>query len=314
MTELEPDDSGDGFRLARPYQLPDAAPPGPRHRRLAGSLARSRQVLLLAGLAVVLVVVAAVLLPRQQQPAADQPGAPAAVALPTPDAGEPVSLPGTAVSASPSPAATTAGPVRTPTRGPSPAASATPRPGASSPRPAGTSPKPVPVTFTAVAGESCPGQADRGFRRSGWASDWYGGGGGWSGDGCGGASVSVPMTGSATADDADNVVVWWFRTGPVTRGTCAVSVHVPGTGHPLDSAGKPAHYQVYGSTDATGAVLATLDVDQTANQGRWVSAGSVAITGGQLSVRMTTRGVDWGPGRDGAHLGVSALKVSCKAA
>jgi hypothetical protein len=29
------------------------------------------------------------------------------------------------------------------------------------------------------------------------------------------------------------------------------------------------------------------------------------------NVRMATRGIDWGPGREGAHLGVSAVPVTC---
>ena len=46
-------------------------------------------------------------------------------------------------------------------------------------------------------------------------------------DGCAGRVVSVPMSGSPTADDPDNVVVWWFR---VPAGTsCAVAVFVRST-------------------------------------------------------------------------------------
>jgi len=35
------------------------------------------------------------------------------------------------------------------------------------------------------------------------------------------------------------------------------------------------------------------------------------MTGGRLSVRMVTRGIDFGSGRSGAHLGVSALRLDC---
>src|SRR5205814_6974710 len=119
----------------------------------------------------------------------------------------------------------------------------------------------------------------------------------------------VPMSGSATRDDNDNVVVWWFRTGPVTRGQCAVSVYVPNTGKAKDAGGKPAHYIVYPSTDASGTPAAEFDVDQAGNRGRWVAAGTFPVTDAQLSVRMVTRGIDWGSGREGDHLGASALKA-----
>src|SRR5262249_32620114 len=135
----------------------------------------------------------------------------------------------------------------------------------------------------------------------------------WTGDGCSGGSVHVPMSGSTTEDDPDNVIVWWFKTGAVNHGTCAVSVYVPKTGKALDSAGDPATYRGYGSTAITGSPIATFTVNQVGNQGRWVSAGSYTVTSGQLAIRMLTRGVDWGTGREGAHLGVSALRLTCQA-
>jgi hypothetical protein len=172
---------------------------------------------------------------------------------------------------------------------------------------------PPPRTYTAVTGEGCSQTADHGYFRKGFAPDWRTRtSGGLATDGCHGAVVAVPMSGDARKDDNDNVVVWWFKTAPVTGGTCAVSVYVPDTGDASDSAGRPAHYLVFGSDNATGATIAEFDVDQTRNRGRWVDAGRFA-TGGRLSVRMVTRGVDFGPGRDGAHLGVSALRTNCTA-
>jgi hypothetical protein len=163
--------------------------------------------------------------------------------------------------------------------------------------------------FAAVSGESCRQTADSGYYRSGWHTDWYArSNGGWTGDGCAGRMVAVPMSGSTTTDDPDNVIVWWFKVR--ARAHCAVSVHVPRTGTARDSAGAPATYFVYGSADATGSSIGRFTVDQVHNQGRWVPVGTFA-TSGQLSVRMVTRGIDWGPGREGAHLGVSALKLSC---
>ncbi len=128
-----------------------------------------------------------------------------------------------------------------------------------------------------------------------------------------GGSVHVPMSGAATIDDLDNVIVWWFKTGAVTRGTCGISVYVPGTGTTLDSAGDPATYRVFNSTSISGTAVATLTVKQTTNQARWILAGTVPITNGQLAIRMMTRGIDWGTGRTGAHLGASAIRTTCTA-
>jgi hypothetical protein len=169
---------------------------------------------------------------------------------------------------------------------------------------------PPPPTVRVVAGEGCPGTTASGYYSRGWSRDWYArSAGGWTGDGCTGRVVSVPMSGDRNADDPDNVVVWWFRLP--AGSTCAVAVFVPGTGDVLDAAGAPATYLVYATTAATGAPIATLTVDQVHNQGRWVEAGTVRPAGDQLAVRLATRGTDWGRGRADAHLGVSALRLRC---
>lgn len=173
-------------------------------------------------------------------------------------------------------------------------------------------PPPVP-TYTGVGGESCPQTSTAGYYNHGWSTDWYSGTGGWTADGCTGGSIHVPMSGNDTSDDLDNVVVWWFLTGPVSQGSCAVSMYVPKTANPLDDAGAPATYAVFESKSMTGTPVATLTVDQTTSQGKWASAGTVTVTDGQLAIRLMTRGIDWGDGRDGAHLGVSAAKVACTA-
>ena len=105
------------------------------------------------------------------------------------------------------------------------------------------------------------------------------------------------------------VIVWWFRVP--SGATCALTVYVPGTGNVLDADGAPATYFVYGTTDASGSRIGQFTVDQVHNQGRWVDAGTVRAPGDRLSVRMMTRGIDFGPGRAGAHLGVSALRAHC---
>jgi hypothetical protein len=194
-----------------------------------------------------------------------------------------------------------------------PTASAAPATSSPAPPVAAPGVPPAPKSDTAVAGEGCTQTADHGYFRSGFASDWRTrSGGGLTTDGCHGAVVAVPMSGDARRDDNDNVIVWWFRTAPVAAGSCALSVYVPDTGNDSDSAGKPAHYLVFRTDNASGTTAGEFDVDQTRNRGRWVDAGRFP-TGGRLSVRMVTRGIDFGPGREGAHLGVSALRASCTA-
>lgn len=183
-----------------------------------------------------------------------------------------------------------------------------PRPTAAT-KPA-TPPSPSAVRYAAVSGESCRQAPTSGYYTKGWFSDWYArSSGGWTGDGCAGRMIAVPMSGDAHTDDADNVIVWWFAVPD--RSSCAISVHVPRTGNALDAAGAPATYVVFPTRDATGTPIGRFEVDQVHNQGRWLAVGSYASPNGQLSVRMVTRGVDWGPGREGAHLGVSALRVAC---
>jgi hypothetical protein len=174
-------------------------------------------------------------------------------------------------------------------------------------------PAPAPPStprYVAVSGESCGQTSTSGYYTDGWFKAWYArSSGGWNGDGCTGRMIAVPMSGDAHTDDPDSVVVWWFAAPELS--SCAISVHVPMTGNVLDAAGAPATYFVFPSKDATGTPIGRFEVDQVHNQGRWLAVGSYGSASGQLSVRMVTRGIDWGPGREGAHLGVSALRVTC---
>lgn len=190
------------------------------------------------------------------------------------------------------------------------AASALPAAQRPAPKPTAPPKAPPPPRFSAIAGESCPQTAGSGYWNHGWFKDWYAvSRGGWNGDGCTGRMIAVPMSGYADRDDPDNVVVWWFNVP--SQGMCGVSVYVPGTGNVLDAAGAPATYFVYGTTAGRGSPIGQLGVDQVHNQGRWVDTGQYPASTGQLSVRMVTRGIDFGPGRSGAHLGVSAVRVTC---
>jgi hypothetical protein len=169
-------------------------------------------------------------------------------------------------------------------------------------------PAPAPPPFSALAGFRCPDTANSGFttryaRNTGW---YVVNAGGWTGDGCQGHLVAMPMSGDPNRDDLNNVMLWWFKMPP--RPKCAVEVYVPHGPSVRDAAGAPATYFVYGTTDGSGSTIGRFDIDQIPNQGRWVAAGKFPATSGQLSVRLMSRGVS---NADNSHLGGSAVRVSC---
>ncbi|MGA5824024.1 hypothetical protein ACPC54_40030 [Kitasatospora sp. NPDC094028] len=61
----------------------------------------------------------------------------------------------------------------------------------------------------------------------------------------------------------------------------------------------------------SGGSAGSFSINQTANQGSWVDAGSYAYRGA-LSVTLHTRGLDWsGDGKTYAHHAASAVRATC---
>jgi hypothetical protein len=186
------------------------------------------------------------------------------------------------------------------------------------PAPSGPSPStPAGPAYTGIAAYGCAGAADRGidvvgYHYDGTVAEWYHrGSGGYTAAGCSGVFVAMPMSGSATADDPTNRVVWWFHVGTAPS-SCTVSVYVPSAANPNDVAGHPAYYFVYPNSAASGTALGGFTIDQTAHRGSWVKAGTFAVTTGYLAVKLASRGVDFtSSGPDYHHLGASAAEVSC---
>lgn len=169
-------------------------------------------------------------------------------------------------------------------------------------------PAPEVATFSAVSGEECPADASRGYLRQGSAAGWkQKPSGGWAGDGCTGAFAAVPMSGSAELDTADSAL-WWFRTGAVTEGSCALAVFVPSSDDPLDVAGSAAHYTVLAGT-ADPTPRGSFVIDQVAGRGAWIDAGTYPVHDGQIAVEMLTRGEN--PG--GEHLAAAQVRADCRA-
>ncbi len=130
--------------------------------------------------------------------------------------------------------------------------------------------------------------------------------GGFAGSGCTGLFWSVPMSGSASTDDPDTYVLWYFNTTPMSTGHCEIWVFVPQGDSPQQAAGNPTVYQVLHSRSDTHPI-GTFSVNQTTNQSQWVDAGSFAVTDGQLAVKLVNRGA----GTDGASHGAAQLMLRC---
>ncbi|MGW5848686.1 hypothetical protein ACWFQ8_12165 [Streptomyces sp. NPDC055254] len=179
-------------------------------------------------------------------------------------------------------------------------------------------PPPPPSTkkeYAAVAGPGCSGEGTT-FGRNGWYTDgiegWkqYGTGGHGS-SGCNGDFLAMPMSGSSSKD-AGNYVLWTFRTGAVTTGTCQVSVHIANNSDIRAVGGKPSYYTVHGDTSVSGPTLGSFSINQPSQLGRWVSGGSFRITGGKLAVKLHDRGQDWsGSTKTYAHHAGSAVRLNC---
>jgi len=166
------------------------------------------------------------------------------------------------------------------------------------------------VNYRAVGGEDCTHTTSQGYYRIGTYSDgtagWYRRPGGWASNGCHGTFMAMPMSGNRSFDDPAAYAVWWFKTGAVHSGTCAVSVYVPNSGTARDVAGHPATYQVVRGAYDMG-VVRSFTVDQVAHRGHWVGVGSYPVSNGQFALRVVNRGED----PHGEHIAVGQVQLSC---
>ncbi|MFJ4091167.1 hypothetical protein ACIPYS_06245 [Kitasatospora sp. NPDC089913] len=174
------------------------------------------------------------------------------------------------------------------------------------------------ATYSAIGGGNCStgsvAYAQHGYWEDGskgWLSSSTGG---YSGSGCNGKYVSMPMSGSDTKDDNDNSVVWTFSTAPVTTGSCTIAVYVPNNSDYKLVGGKPAYYTVQNSSTPNSGVIGDFSVNQTGSRGSWVTSKAFAVSGGKISVMLHSRGLDWaGTATDKAHIAASAVRADCTA-
>ncbi|MFC3452138.1 hypothetical protein [Amycolatopsis speibonae] len=168
------------------------------------------------------------------------------------------------------------------------------------------------VTYDGTAGRGCGGGT--GFTGVGAYSDGKAGWVNHGNGGCGTSFVSIPMSGDANKDDSSAYGLWTFNTGPVTTGSCAVSVFVP-TGDATEVGGSPSVYRVFDRFAVDkGTPVGTFQIDQIGNRGRWVNVGTFRINGAKLAVQLLNRGRDWsGSSKTYAHHAAATVKAKCQA-
>jgi hypothetical protein len=166
---------------------------------------------------------------------------------------------------------------------------------------------PKPGSFVALTGAGCRDATTASYFAAYRAGTPISKGtGGWATNGCDGTFWSVPMSGSATEDDPETYVLWFFNTGSTSSRKCEVWTYVPKSPTALDAAGDPTVYQVVRSRDDQG-VIGTFSVKQPAHRGTWVDGGSFAPEGGQIAVKLVNRGT----GRNGARHAAGQVVVNC---
>lgn len=171
------------------------------------------------------------------------------------------------------------------------------------------------VVYSAVAGPGCPVPSGGGYKQHNYFADgtkgWYARTtGAWTGDGCNGGYVAVPMSGS-TSTDAKNRVMWWWRPGTTAR-TCQISVFVPHSNTTLYVGGHPTTYHVLVDANDRTTKYDSFTVNQASLRGRWVDAGTFSMKGATIGVKLLDRGDDWSSGWGKAHHAAAQMKVTCR--
>ncbi|MEU1285420.1 hypothetical protein [Kitasatospora sp. NPDC005856] len=166
-----------------------------------------------------------------------------------------------------------------------------------------------PAPVTVIAGPYCKSSGV--YKANGWfdqgSRGWNNNSGGYSGDGCTGNYVSMPMSGDANKDDNGNSVVWTFTVDKVT--SCTLAVYIPASGDVKQVGGNPSYYTV----QSGGGQVDAFSINQTANRGGWVNQKTVPYRG-PISVTLHSRGLDWsGSTETYAHHAASAVRATCTA-
>ncbi|MER5276858.1 hypothetical protein ABT025_14000 [Streptomyces sp. NPDC002809] len=171
------------------------------------------------------------------------------------------------------------------------------------------------VVYTGVTGQGCPTPSGGGFQRDGFftsgTSGWYTRtSGGSTAGGCNGGYLAVPMSGDA-GTDAGSRVKWWWKPGTKAR-TCQISVFVPHSNTTLYVGGHPTTYHVLVNANDRTTKYDSFSIDQASHRGQWVNAGTFAMKGSTIGVKLLDRGDDWSAGWKNAHHAAAQMKVTCR--
>jgi hypothetical protein len=133
------------------------------------------------------------------------------------------------------------------------------------------------TSVSRVAGVGCPASQDHGVTLTAArpGPPWTSAQGGWTGDGCDGASVWTMNP--AGKQPSPSTLTWSFGAlSGVSR--CTLSVYVP-TQNALGQAG-------YAVSTGYGSSLAAVTIDQSANAGRWVILGTFPAAGSGYQIQL----------------------------
>jgi Helix-turn-helix domain len=139
----------------------------------------------------------------------------------------------------------------------------------------GRSAAPQVTSVAEIAGVGCPDSRDAGVTLDAAKSGppWMAAHGGWTGNGCDGASV---WTMNPAGKPSPSTLTWSFG-GTANVSQCTLSVFVP-----AQNALGQAEYAVFSGSDGLG----TVTIDQAAEAGHWVALGSFSATGSGYTIQL----------------------------
>ncbi|MBV9854405.1 MAG: helix-turn-helix domain-containing protein [Streptosporangiaceae bacterium] len=151
------------------------------------------------------------------------------------------------------------------------------------------------LPWTRVTGPGCGNNTDG--AQNDVDRGWRPAGGGWTGNGCGGKSVTARLSGSPTF--WDRTVGWTFE--PKARGTCRLDARIPD----IPGATGVATYRIFGK-DPSGELISAARIAQALHRGRWVTLGTYHFPDGVINVELG----NVGPGT--ALIAADAVRATCR--
>ncbi|MFF5076589.1 hypothetical protein ACFY36_06030 [Actinoplanes sp. NPDC000266] len=176
------------------------------------------------------------------------------------------------------------------------------------------------TTYSGVAGRGCSSAGsvytEHGWYTSGNAGWWTLANGSYTGNGCNGQFTDMPMSGSASSDDAGQAIVWGFSVGGTAQ-SCTLSLFVPTSASARDVAATAAHFAVVHGNTIGNTTYVNPSGDHTVSQrdhhSSWVGLGTYPVHNGMIGVKLTNRGNPSGYPVTYPHLAGGAVRAQCVA-